>query len=190
MVVPLCRLRTWVSLARAPRVRRCDAMGAVTATHGAPARWMRLAGWARLMSVCHDCDSASEPMLPSRPVLVKVSQQGHRTTSAIGPCNRRLTNGRAVHVLFLFTVPAYASSVLPLPSWMPENHQARTATAQCAWTMIGGPRSISMGCVIQDTVAQWGLNQRRGSRCPALAQETNREVPSEPELSGGGWKPE
>ncbi|KAF7674698.1 hypothetical protein GT037_007458 [Alternaria burnsii] len=58
---------------------------------------------------------------------------------------------------------------------MPENHQARTATAQCAWT---------------DTVAQWGLNQRRGSRCPALAQETNREVPSEPELSGGGWKPE
>jgi hypothetical protein len=60
MVVPLCRLRTWVSLARAPRVRRCDAMGAVTATHGAPARWMRLAGWARLMSVCHNCGSASE----------------------------------------------------------------------------------------------------------------------------------
>ena len=56
--------------------------------------------------------------------------------------------------------------------------------------MIGGPHSITMGCVIQDTVAQWGLNQRRGSRSRALGQETNREVPSEPELSGGGWKPE
>jgi hypothetical protein len=56
--------------------------------------------------------------------------------------------------------------------------------------MIGGPHSITMGCVIQDTVAQWGLNQCRGSRSRALGQETNREVPSEPELSGGGWKPE
>ncbi|CAI9625141.1 unnamed protein product [Alternaria burnsii] len=173
MVVPLCRLRTWVSLARAPRVRRCDAMGAVTATHGAPARWMRLAGWARLMSVCHDCDSASEPMLTSRPVLVKVSQQGHRTTSAIGPCNRRLTNGRAGQCMSCSC--SLSQHMLP----------------QCFHSLPGCLRIIRPGQRrLSDTVAQWGLNQRRGSRCPALAQETNREVPSEPELSGGGWKPE